>query len=78
MGPDYSQTVNGYSVKGDIDRLYVQAKPGSGMAGRCRLRRSWNRKRGRRGPDVLFRVDCRATLTATGTESRIVGVMPAR
>lgn len=73
MGPDYDQTVNGYSVKGDIDRLYVQAKAGSGMQFAAGYEGAGSGSASG-GADVLYRVDCRATLTATGTESRIVGV----
>ena len=73
MGPDYDQTVNGYSVKGDIDRLYIQAKAGSGMQFAAGYEGVGSGSASG-GADVLYRVDCRATLTATGTESRIVGV----
>lgn len=73
LGPDYDQTVNGYSVKGDVDRLYVQAKAGSGMQFAAGYEGAGSGSAGG-GADVLYRVDCRATLTATGTESRVVGV----
>lgn len=73
MGPDYDQTVNGYSVKGDIDRLYVQAKAGSGMQFAAGYEGTGSGSAAG-GADVIYRVDCRATLTATGTESRVVGV----
>lgn len=73
MGPDYDQTVNGYSVKGDIDRLYIQAKAGSGMQFAAGYEGVGSGSASG-GADVLYRVDCRATLTATGTESRIVGI----
>ncbi|MBA5866714.1 MAG: hypothetical protein GDA67_08500 [Nitrospira sp. CR1.3] len=73
LGPDYDQTINGYSVRGDIDRLYVQAKAGSGMQFAAGYEGAGSGSAGG-GVDVLYRVDCRATLVATGTESRIVGV----
>jgi Tfp pilus assembly protein PilX len=73
MGPDYDQTVNGYSVKGDIDRLYIQAKAGSGMQFASGYEGTGMGSAGG-GAEVFYRVDCRATLTATGTESRVVGV----
>jgi len=73
-GPDYyQQNINGYEVKGDIDRLYVQAKAGSGMQFAAGYEGAGSGSAGG-GVDVLYRVDCRATLTATGTESRIVGI----
>jgi len=73
MGPDYVQTVNGYSVMGDIDRLYIQAKAGSGMQFAAGYEGTGSGSASG-GADVIYRVDCRATLTATGTESRVVGV----
>ena len=73
MGPDYSQMVNGYSVLGDIDRLYAQSKSGSGMAGLAGYE-GVGIGSAAGGSEVIFRVDCRATLTATGTESRIVAI----
>ncbi|MFO0707022.1 MAG: hypothetical protein U0412_09220 [Nitrospira sp.] len=72
-GPDYMQTVNGYSVLGDIDRLYLQAKSGSGMQFAAGYE-GVGAGSAAAGSEVLYRVDCRATLTATGTESRIVAV----
>lgn len=73
MGPDYSQTINGYSVLGDIDRLYLQAKSGSGMQFAAGYE-GVGMGSATGGSEVLYRVDCRATLTATGAESRIVAV----
>lgn len=72
-GPDYSQTVNGYNVLGDIDRLYLQAKSGSGVQSAAGYE-GVGTGSATGGTEILYRVDCRATLTATGTESRIVAV----
>lgn len=72
-GPDYSQTVNGYTVLGDIDRLYLQAKSGSGTQSAAGYE-GVGTGSATGGTEILYRVDCRATLTATGTESRIVAV----
>jgi Tfp pilus assembly protein PilX len=72
-GPDFMQTVNGYSVLGDIDRLYVQAKSGSGMQFAAGYE-GVGAGSAAAGSEVLYRVDCRATLAATGTESRIMAV----
>lgn len=72
-GPDYTQTINGYSVLGDIDRLYIQAKSGSGMQFAAGYE-GVGTGSGNAGSEVVYRVDCRATLTAAGTESRIVAI----
>ena len=72
-GPDYMQTINGYAVLGDIDRLYIQAKPGSGMQFAAGYE-GVGAGSAAAGSEVLYQVDCRATLAATGTESRITAV----
>ncbi|MFO0698672.1 MAG: PilX N-terminal domain-containing pilus assembly protein [Nitrospira sp.] len=72
-GPDYMQTVNGYSVLGDIDRLYIQGKAGSGMQFAAGYE-GVGTGSAAAGSEVVYRVDCRAMLSATGTESRIVAV----
>ena len=67
------QNIGGFTVRGDIDRLYVKPKAGSatmfanaydgmgsGLAGG--------------GADIFYRVDCTATNAATGTTSRIAAV----
>ena len=72
-GPDYMQTVNGYSVLGDIDRLYLQAKAGSGMQFAAGYEGVGSGS-AVAGAEVVYRVDCRATVTTTGTESRIVAI----
>jgi Tfp pilus assembly protein PilX len=72
-GPDYLQQVNGYTVLGDIDRLYVQAKAGSGLQFASGYE-GVGMGSASGGVDVIYRVDCRAQLVATGTESHIVGI----
>ncbi len=71
--PNLTLTVNNYTVNGDIDRLYAQPKPGSsqqfaagyeGVAGGA----------GSGGIDIIYRIDCSATNTATNTKSRITAV----
>ena len=61
-GPDYRQQINGYDVRGDIDFLYQILKPGT------------DQESGGGGVDYMYRIDCRATLTAVGTESRVVSI----
>mgnify|MGYP002813431240 CR=1 FL=1 len=70
-GPDYSLQINGYSVLGDIDRLYVMGKAGSGQQMAAGDEGVGSGTAGG-GADVVYRIDCRATLTAAGTESRVV------
>lgn len=70
-GPDYSLQINGYSVLGDIDRLYVMGKAGSGQQMAAGYEGVGSGTAGG-GVDVVYRIDCRATLTAAGTESRVV------
>lgn len=70
--PDLSFTVGSYAVVGDIDRLYVTQKAGSGLqyAG------------GYGGPgqggggsqDIFYKLDCQATNVATGTTNRVQAV----
>ncbi len=71
--PNTVANIGGFTVRGDIDRLYVKTKAGgaimfanaydgmgSGLAGG--------------GADIFYRVDCTATNAATGTTSRIAAV----
>lgn len=73
MGPDYSLQINGYSVLGDIDRLYLIGKAGSGMQFAAGYEGAGSGTAGG-GADIVYRIDCRATLTAAGTESRVVAI----
>lgn len=72
-GPDYSNVVGNFTVTGDIDRMYVLPKSGTGLqfAGGYE---GVGGGAGAGGVDVLYRIDCRARLTSTGTESRILAV----
>ena len=72
-GPDYSLQINGYSVLGDIDRLYLMGKAGSGMQFAAGYEGAGSGTAGG-GADIVYRIDCRATLTAVGTESRVVAI----
>ena len=62
---DLSLTLNNYSVKGDIDRLYVEPKTGTSQAFDEAQSGS---------AEIVYRVDCVATNSATGTSSRITGI----
>ena len=72
-GPDYSLTINGYTVLGDIDFLYNVPKAGAGGGGGSGYEGSGS-SGAAGGVDMVYRVDCRATLTAAGAESRVVAV----
>lgn len=63
--PNLVMTINNYTVNGDIDRLYVQPKPGTSQAFDEPQSGS---------AEILYRIDCVATNATTGTSSRIVGV----
>jgi hypothetical protein len=70
--PDISFTVGTYAVVGDIDRLYVTQKAGSGLqyaGGYGGLGEG-----GGGSEDVFYRIDCQATNVATGTTSRVQAV----
>jgi Tfp pilus assembly protein PilX len=69
-GPDLVQTVGGFTVKGDIDRLYIKNKAGgslefaSGVEGKGKAAEI----------DVYYRITCVATMASTGTQSQISSV----
>ena len=62
VSPDYLQTLNGYRVQGDIDFLYPVQKAGNGQ------------ETDEQVVDLVYRIDCRATVTAVGSESRVVAI----
>ncbi len=63
--PNIVMTVNNYAVNGDLDRLYVQPKPGTSQAFDEPQSGS---------AEILYRIDCVSSNAATGTSSRIIGV----
>jgi hypothetical protein len=70
--PDLSFIVGSYAVAGDIDRLYIIQKAGSGLqyAGGY----GGVGEGGAGSEDVFYRIDCQATNVATGTTSRVQAV----
>ena len=72
-GPDYSQQINGYTVLGDIDLLYVVQKAGTGAGGGGGYEGAGGGNVSA-GTDRVYRIDCRATLAAVGAESRVVAI----
>ena len=70
--PNLDQTVGAYRVRGDIDRLYLKGKSGSGMQQFAGYEGTGNSAVG--SSDVYYRVDCIAENTATGTSARVTVV----
>jgi Tfp pilus assembly protein PilX len=71
--PNLSQTIGAYSVVGDIDRLYVKPRAGSGQ----QFGAAYDGTAvgaGSGGMDIYYRIDCAATNLATGMSSRIAAV----
>ena len=68
--PNLRMTVGNYSVVGDIDRLYVKLRAGSGQT-QFGAHEGAGVGAGSSGSDVYFRITCIATNAATGTEGRV-------
>ncbi len=70
--PDLSFSVGPYAVVGDIDRLYVTQKAGSGLqfAGGY----GGVGQGGGGSENIFYRIDCQATNVATGTTNRVQAV----
>jgi len=65
--------VGQYAVAGDIDRLYVKMRAGSGQQ-QFAAYDGAGVGAGSNGVDAYFRISCIATNTATGTESRVSAI----
>ena len=68
--PNLRMTVGNYTVVGDIDRLYVKLRAGSGQQQNAAYEGT-GVGAGSSGSDVYFRITCIATNAATGTEGRV-------
>ena len=66
---DMSVTINGYTVMGDIDRLYVAPIPGASLE----FGAAYD-KGGGGSVFVYYRIDCISSQTATGATSRLTAV----
>ena len=66
-------TIGPYRVAGDIDRLYVKMRAGSGQQ-QFAAYDGAGVGAGSNGVDAYFRISCLATNVATGTESRISAI----
>ena len=71
--PNLVQTVGAYSVVGDIDYLYKKQRAGSGQQFGAAYDGTAVGS-GAGGVDMVYRVDCVATNTATGMSSRISAI----
>jgi Tfp pilus assembly protein PilX len=69
--PNVQQTVGAYTVRGDIDRLYVKGRAGSGMQQFAGLEGTGA---GAGAYEVFYRVDCVARNTATNTAAQVTTV----
>lgn len=65
--------VGQYAVAGDIDRLYVKMRAGSGQQ-QFAAYDGAGVGAGSNGVDAYFRISCIATNTATGTESKVSAI----
>jgi Tfp pilus assembly protein PilX len=71
--PNLQMTVGPYTVVGDIDRLYIKLRAGSGQQQNAAYDGT-GVGAGSNGSDVYYRITCIATNAATGTESRVSAI----
>lgn len=71
--PNLQMTVGSYAVAGDIDRLYIKLRAGSGQQQNAAYDGA-GVGAGSSGSDVYYRITCVATNAATGTESRVSAI----
>lgn len=71
--PNLRMTVGPYAVAGDIDRLYVKMRAGTGQQ-QFSAYEGTGVGAGSNGVDAYFRISCVATLSATGTESKVSAI----
>jgi Tfp pilus assembly protein PilX len=71
--PSPTQTLNNFVVQGDIDRLYAQAKSGSGMEANAGYAGTGTGAASG-GVDILYQINCLATNAATNSKARITAI----
>ena len=69
--PNLQMTVGSYAVAGDIDRLYVKQRAGTGQQ---QFSGYEGAGAGSNDVDAFFRLTCVATNVATGTESQVSAI----
>ena len=70
--PNLDMTVGAFSVRGDIDRLYIKGSPGSGMQQFAGYEGTGSSAIG--SSNIFYRIDCVARNTATGISARVTAV----
>ena len=70
--PNLVQTVGAFTVRGDIDRLYIKGSPGSGMQQFAGYEGTGSSSVG--SSNIFYRIDCVARNTATGISARVTAV----
>lgn len=73
VAPNTVATMNTFTVRGDIDRLYAKGKSGTGQQMFAGYEGTGAGAAGG-GVDILYRVNCVATNAATNASSRITAV----
>lgn len=71
--PNMVAIVNNFTVRGDIDRLYASPKAGGSLQFAGGYEGTAGGAAGG-GVDIMYRLNCIATNTATGTTARITAV----
>jgi len=71
--PNIQMAVGPYTVVGDIDRLYIKLRAGSGQQ-QFAAYDGTGVGAGSNGSDVYYRITCIATNSATGTENQVAAI----
>ena len=74
--PNINQTIGAFTVKGDIDRLYIKGTPGSGMQQFAGYEGTGNSAAN--SASIFYRIACVARNNATGTLARVEAVYSCR
>ena len=69
--PNPAQALNNFTVQGDIDRLFLTAKAGSGMESSAGYKGTGSSSAAG-GTEILYQINCLATNAATNSRARII------